>query len=321
MNPLISVIIPIYNVEGYLRKCLDSVRLQTYENLEIILVDDGSTDNCGAICDEYALNDARITVVHKANEGLGFARNSGLEICTGEYVMFVDSDDWLSVKAVQVLYDQIMMDDSDIAVGKHVEVYEDGHISELFWGINENKIFTKNDVFSHLHPNMIFPVAAWGKLYRKSLFDDIRYTSVCIAEDLFLFPFIIERCEKISVTQTIVYYYYQRQNSLVRQKSEKAKNDLAEVTLQTAEYLYENGYIQCAKTWYAAAVGRILVIKSMKERSKLMEKYFNDSSKSALLKDASLRTRIKWIELHSPFIVNFRAFCKSIKKYVSKKRL
>lgn len=320
MKPLISVIVPVYNVEQYLRKCLDSVISQTYTNLEIILVDDGSTDLGGRICDEYACQDNRITVIHKVNGGLGFARNSGLEICTGEYVMFVDSDDWLAAEAVQVLYDRIVADGSELAIGKHIEIYEDGSVSEACWEIKENKSLTKDDVLGQLYPKNILPVAAWGKLYKKSIFNDIRYTSVCIAEDLFLFPYIIERCGKISISTEIIYYYFQRSNSLMRQKSEKAKFDHAQVTLHIAQYLYENGYIQRAKEWYATAVGRIIVIKSEEERLRLLEEYFADPTKRALLKDANLRTRIKWFELHVPVLVKLRGIYKDIKRGVRKKR-
>lgn len=315
MNPVISVIVPIYNVEKYLRKCLDSVTSQTYTNLEIILVDDGSTDNCGAICDEYAMNDDRITVIHKVNSGVGFARNSGLEICTGEYVMFVDPDDWLSVDAVQVLYDRLVIDGSDIAVGKHVEAYEDGVLSDISWKFYVNELLTKENIFKNLvsTADNIIPVAAWGKLYKRSIFNNIRYTSVCIAEDLLLFPYIIEQCEKISISTPIVYYYYQRQNSLVRQRSEKAKFDLADVTLHVAEYLYEKGYIQSAKLWYTTAVSRILVIQNSKDRSELIKRYFDDPSKRALLKDVDFKTRVKWMALHIPVLVKIRDVCRSIK--------
>ena len=321
MNPIISVIIPVYNVEKYLRKCLDSIIYQTYRNLEIILVDDGSTDNCGAICNEYAIRDERITVIHKANGGLGFARNSGLEICTGDYVMFVDSDDWLSIDSVQVLYDQIVADGSGIAIGKHVEAYEDGGIIEACWKINKKRLLTKGELFDLLRPNAdnVLPVAAWGKLYKRSIFNNLRYTSVCIAEDLFLYPYIIDRCEKITVTTAIVYYYYQRENSLVRQRSERAKFDLADVTLHIAEYLYKKGYVQNAKVWYATAVGRILVIQNSKDRSKLIKKYFNDPSKRALLKEADFRTRVKWMELHIPVLVKIREVCRSIKNRIKKR--
>ena len=171
MKPLISVIVPVYNVEQYLRKCLDSVISQTYTNLEIILVDDGSTDLGGKICDDYASKDDRITVIHKVNGGLGFARNTGLEMCHGEYIMFVDSDDWLSVDAVRVLYDKLIFDASDIAVGKHVEIYESGSISEIWWKINEDTLLSKNDVFTQMSPDLLLPVAAWGKLFKRSIFN------------------------------------------------------------------------------------------------------------------------------------------------------
>ena len=125
MEPLISVIVPIYKVEAYLRDCVDSILAQTYRNLEVILVDDGSPDNCGAICDEYAEKDSRVTVLHKVNGGLSDARNAGMAACGGEYLMFVDSDDWLAEDSVATLYELICRTGAELAIGGRERV-EDG---------------------------------------------------------------------------------------------------------------------------------------------------------------------------------------------------
>ena len=124
MEPLISIIVPVYRVEQYLPKCLDSIMTQTYRNLEIILVDDGSPDRCGEICEAYVRKDNRILVVHQENAGLSAARNIGLEIFHGEYLMFVDSDDYLHQDAIRILYERMIADESDIAVGNAVCVDE-----------------------------------------------------------------------------------------------------------------------------------------------------------------------------------------------------
>ena len=113
----ISVIVPVYNIEKYLRKCIDSILSQTYENIEVILVDDGSTDNCGAICDEYAKIDPRIIVIHKKNAGVSAARNTGIMQCIGEYVFFVDSDDYLPIDSIEKLYNSINEYEADISIG------------------------------------------------------------------------------------------------------------------------------------------------------------------------------------------------------------
>ena len=140
MFALVSVIIPVYKVEKYLDRCVESIVNQTYKNLEIILVDDGSPDNCPRICDAWAEKDDRIKVIHKENAGMGMARNSGLETATGEYLMFVDSDDYLSENAVEVLYERMVVDGSDMAVGKHADVYDDGTINDTFCRWMENSL-------------------------------------------------------------------------------------------------------------------------------------------------------------------------------------
>ena len=120
MKDLISVIIPVYNVEKYLKKCLDSVINQTYKNLEIILVDDGSSDKSGLICDEYTKLDKRIKVVHKKNEGLSSARNTGLDIAKGKYISFIDSDDFVSIYMYEIMYKEIIKNNRDIVIARHI---------------------------------------------------------------------------------------------------------------------------------------------------------------------------------------------------------
>ena len=166
MNPLVSVIVPIYKVERYLVRCLDSIVNQTYRNLEIILVEDGSPDNCGAICDDYARLDERIRVIHQENRGLSAARNAGLDIMSGEYLMFVDSDDWISLDAVQVLYDRMMADGSDMVLGGYIKTF-DGDGEEVIspqW--MEDGCYSPSQLVMGMGERRYVPVSAWGKLYR-----------------------------------------------------------------------------------------------------------------------------------------------------------
>ena len=129
MEELISVVVPVYNVEKYIDKCINSIINQTYKNLEIILVDDGSPDNCGNICDEYAKKDNRIIVIHKENGGLSDARNTGIEVSKGKYITFIDSDDYISDNYVSFLYNLIIEYKADISIGKHYVLYENGEIN------------------------------------------------------------------------------------------------------------------------------------------------------------------------------------------------
>ena len=131
MKKLISIVLPIYNVENYIEKCMESVLNQTYKNIEIILVDDGSPDNCPIICDQYVKEDNRVKVVHKENGGLSDARNAGIKVANGDYITFIDSDDYVDKDYVEFLYNTIEETDADIAIGGHRVIYDSGKIIEM----------------------------------------------------------------------------------------------------------------------------------------------------------------------------------------------
>jgi glycosyltransferase involved in cell wall biosynthesis len=217
-SPLISVIIPIYNVEQYLRRCLDSIVNQTYTNLEIILVDDGSPDKSPQICDEYASRDNRIIVIHKENGGLSDARNAGLDICKGEFISFVDSDDWVSQDYINELYSSIKNSHADIAIVNHTHVTDNFKINTES---NQNytiKLFSKQQALFKLIAKQHQPfVVSWGKLYRKELFNNIRFPVGKYHEDEFTSHFLINRASKIAYSSKILYFYYQRPNSITNQ--------------------------------------------------------------------------------------------------------
>lgn len=186
----VSVIVPVYNDEKYLKQCIDSILNQTYSNIELILIDDGSTDNSPKICEDYRQRDDRVRVLHKENGGVGSSRNAGLAMATGEYVLFVDNDDWLPENHVEDLYDNLKKNDSDIAVGNFNEFNEE-RSSFLYW-INENDYFEKcyspEEWFKMEYKtefyniSMVF-VVPWGKLYKRELFKDIVYPTDAKVED------------------------------------------------------------------------------------------------------------------------------------------
>ena len=212
MSELISVIIPVYNVEKYLKKCVDSVLCQTYENLEIILVDDGSPDGCGAICDEYAKQDGRVVVIHKENGGLSSARNAGLDVMTGEYVAFLDSDDWVEPNMYGTLLANLKRFQSDISVGgvaDDLETSEGTHTTHTSqYGeepFAENKVDAMRRFFSGAY-------AAWDKLYRASLFCGIRFPEGEINEDEAIALYLFEKCDAVCYTNEVLYHYLKREN-------------------------------------------------------------------------------------------------------------
>ncbi len=193
MEKCVSVIVPIYKVELYLKRAIDSIINQSYSNLEIILVDDGSPDGCGKICDDYALLDCRIKVIHKENGGLSDARNAGLDIATGEYIAFVDSDDYIAKDYVQTLFDALNEHDGDVAMCSYAVTaslkYDDSifHIQEGTCTDGSLEVCDRKTLLSNLydanHPDATYFIVAWNKLYKASLWKDIRFPKGKIHED------------------------------------------------------------------------------------------------------------------------------------------
>ena len=178
MNELISVIIPVYNVEQYVERCLNSVINQSYTNLEIILVDDGSTDRSGEICDQYALKDSRIKVIHEENAGLGEARNRGLRIVSGDYICFVDSDDWIEEDYCKELIEAAERTNSDISICGYNECFKDGKMPKVKY----DDCFTTTGK-EILHYTMIanskywFNISVWNKLYKREIISELWFKS------------------------------------------------------------------------------------------------------------------------------------------------
>lgn len=210
---VISVIIPIYKVEPYLNRCVESVVGQTYKNLEIILVDDGSPDLCPQICDEWAKKDDRIRVIHKPNGGLSDARNSGIDICTGEYICFVDSDDYIAPQMYEKMLLKMQEDGSDMAICG-INEFCDGETPSVKEG--ESELIDSNMALHRLCDKKynIYFVVAWNKLYKRYIFDNLRYPVGKIHEDEFLAHRVIGECKKISCMPEKYYFYYIRQGSI-----------------------------------------------------------------------------------------------------------
>ena len=213
MNSLISVIVPIYKVEKYLIKCIESILSQTYTNLEIILVDDGSPDKCGEICDEYEKKDSRIKVIHKKNGGLSDARNAGLDIMAGNYVAFVDSDDWIEPQMYEHLLAKLHYFHADISIGGVSCDLDDNGI------INTEKIvsydsapFSEGNVET-MHRFFTTSWAAWDKLYKADLFRDIRYPVGEINEDEAIVLQLLSKCTRVCYTNEVFYHYMRRPSS------------------------------------------------------------------------------------------------------------
>ena len=216
MEPKISIIVPVYNVEQYLERCVESLINQTHKNIEIILVDDGSKDNSGKLCDELAQRDSRIIVYHKENGGLSDARNYGIDKSTSDYVGFVDSDDFVDEDMYEILLSNLLKFDSEISFCRLNDVFND----DITKDNTENKpyLMTSEQAIKMVLEAKVFSVTAVNKLYKKSLFDQIRFDKGKIAEDAFIMVDLLSRCEKIAATEAKKYYYMHRENSITTQK-------------------------------------------------------------------------------------------------------
>lgn len=246
MNPLISIVIPIYNVEQYLRQCITCVMNQSYQNLEIILVDDGSPDLCGDICDEYAKIDSRIRVIHKPNGGLSDARNVGIEKASGEFISFIDSDDYVSEDYIEYLFELLSKAKADISVCQRQEVDEEGNAigKQIFV---EDKIINGNDACMHCYlSEKSIDTVAWGKLYKKEMFTQVRYPVGKYHEDVFTTYRLIALCEKIAIGSEKKYAYRFRDDSITKCSFSKKHLDAVEGTIMRGVFVKEN-YPQFAK--------------------------------------------------------------------------
>lgn len=238
---LVSIIVPVYNVEKYLARCVDSLIHQTYSNIEIILVDDGSTDSSGELCDKFVLSDPRITVVHKKNGGLSDARNTGIENASGEYLMFIDSDDFIMPEMIEQLY-KSSSDDNDLVicdfdyvneVGKIIDFREKNALKEGNWSKEE----FWNFLFSTSH---CVCVCVWNKLYKKDWFSYIRFKTGKHNEDAFIIKSIIDQVSNIKYISKKLYCYTQRSDSIMGNYSLKNLDSVEAFTLMGEEFWSEH---------------------------------------------------------------------------------
>lgn len=217
-TPLISVIVPVYKVEPYLDRCVQSIVDQTYTNLEIILVDDGSPDNCPAMCDAWAAKDSRIRVIHKANGGLSDARNAGMAIAKGEYIGFVDSDDWISEDYIDYLYRAVVERNADISACDIRIVYEMSSAEHSAFNCER---YTAEQALDTLTRGETFRAVAWNKLYRRDLLEGERFPVGRYHEDEFFTYRILAKAERLSYVDCGLYFYFQRQGSIMNSVSLK----------------------------------------------------------------------------------------------------
>ena len=301
MNSIISVIVPVYKVEEYLDECLYSLVNQSYTSLEIILVDDGSPDQCPQMCDDWALKDERIKVVHKPNGGLSDARNAGLDICTGEYIAFVDSDDWIKPDMYRIMVDAIERENADICACNIVSCYPD---REVCWGGKKYTVGNSETMLDLLYDDAKYPVCAWNKVYKRKLWDNFRFPVGKICEDSFTTYLLLNKADRIVQITDALYCYRIRSNSIMTSSFSKKSMDEEEAWRKNYEFIKEHypRLYRRAFTFYLQSVN-VLIHRIKKDQREHFQKEYiflkRIMSKNLFFmlfrSTASLKYRIKYV--------------------------
>ena len=303
-EPLISVIVPVYNVERYLKKCVDSIVAQTYRNLEIILVDDGSTDRSGEICDELSRTDDRIRVIHKENGGLSSARNAGLDVMSGEFVSFIDSDDFISEDYIKCLHKRISEDGSDMVISGYTTCDEDGNSLGIFSSgcnvIIDRKEFWDWVILGNRETVLYGAVEACPKIYKKAMFHKLRFP-VTLHEDEAILYDVIDRCSSISILDGADYHYTQRTGSIMHRQYSVARMESSDIFIKRSLRFLSGGYQKYAECSLMTAAMKILEgincvpddAPGKKELQNLLLRNFKDVGSKLRKKSVSWKFRIK----------------------------
>lgn len=282
-NRVVSIIVPIYNVKNYMEKCVDSLINQTYKNLEIILVDDGSSDGSEILCDEYSAKDKRVKVIHKKNGGLSSARNAGLDKCTGQYVMFVDGDDYLSIYAAEVLIKWMDKFKVDIIQFQYKEIYEEykestEQTSEQLLRKLPYVLEKTEDFFQKLYELGGVAASSCSKFYRADVFKELRFREGIQHEDEYMITRVLQRADKIAYSGAELYYYVMRNGSIIKSDFNPKKMDLIFVLDDRIRELKKINNKMLLKTAYERYFCRLIYLycsakrNGFKQEEKLIKK-------------------------------------------------
>ena len=258
-SELISVVVPVYNVERYLGKCLESIVRQTYANIEIVLVDDGSTDSGGQICDLYANKDSRVKVIHKKNGGLSDARNKGIEESKGKYLIFVDSDDVIDETLVEYLYNLVKTEGAEIGVCDFLHCYEGSDIR--FTEETSRRTFSGESAIAEMLYQTSFLVAACAKIFRRELFDTILFPLGMLYEDSAIMYKIFDRADTVVYGNAKLYGYMHRDNSITTKKFTCSDLDIITISQQIVRDFENRDRLlkNAARSYYVTACLRVFL--------------------------------------------------------------
>ena len=241
-QPLVSVIVPIYKVEKYLNQCLDSIVNQTYKNLEIILVDDGSPDNSGKIADEYAEKDNRIKVIHKKNAGVSRARNDALDVAKGDYIVFEDSDDYMPLDAIELMYKELVENEADISSGTAYDFRESDGKNMNLTNKKVKALYTQEEALKEFFLERYFACIIWGRMYKKEAIGGERFNpDISFSEDFDFLYRVLKRINKFALnTNMLVNYYRVRTDGLGNHKYDKRFEVELELSKKVLEDVKQN---------------------------------------------------------------------------------
>lgn len=259
---LISVIVPVYNVEKYLPKCVESLLMQTWKNLEIILVDDGSPDDSWDIMQEYARRDSRVKPIRQKNGGLSAARNAGVDAAKGEYIGFVDGDDYLAPETYELMYRAMMKHDAQIAVCSFEYVDEQDNVLPTVSPMTKEEVLTREQAVERLGGDKNwYYVTAPNRLYRRELFDTVRFPLGKIHEDEYTAHLFYWQCQRIAIVPRNLYYYVQHGNSIMGKTSLRKTLDYIEAVRSRMDFALEHGLTGLAFSSCRGALGKLVVLK------------------------------------------------------------
>ena len=254
--PLISVLVPVYNTQAFLPACVDSILNQTYSPLEVILVNDGSTDDSAALCDAYAARDSRVRVIHQGNGGLSAARNAGLDAARGDLLAFIDSDDTIHPEMMARLYQALSSSNAQMSVCNYALVDEKGAMDRQgVQAIRDEVLEGKANILHKLEEDgNWYWVVACTKLYRKELFRTLRFPLGKLHEDEFVIHHVLLGCDKVACISNALYYYFQRSDSITGSAYSLRRLDGAQAQFERAQTLLDNG-MPPSSAYHACAVG------------------------------------------------------------------
>ena len=295
MRDLITVVVPVYKVEKYIDRCVTSIINQSYKNLEIILVDDGSPDNCGKICDDYSTKDERIKVIHKENGGLSDARNAGINIAKGKYITFIDSDDYIKYDYVEFLYNLILKNNVKVSICSHTVLYDTG--LRIDKETEEFSVLDAKTTIKRILYDDGIDISAWAKMYETTLFNDIKYPKGRLFEDSAITCKILSNCEKIAIRSKSKYFYMIRSDSITNENFNVKKMDLITSTKEMGEYILkkypdlEDAVNRRIMYAYLSTLSQLANSKDkhLKEQKEMME--YITKNRQKVLKDENIPKR------------------------------